>query len=60
MLLKQHVRLDEQTNLALTLVGVGSALAAAANGAFRSSGRSARVKWLAAGAGAGVLLAVLT
>ncbi|MDF3054035.1 MAG: phosphotransferase system sorbose-specific subunit [Geminicoccaceae bacterium] len=34
MLLKQHVRLDEQTNLALTLVGVGSALAAAANGAL--------------------------
>ncbi len=59
MLLKQHVRLDEQTNLALTLVGVGSALAAAANGAFRSSGRSARFKWLAAGAGTGALLAVL-
>jgi len=60
MLLKEHVRLDEQTNLALTLVGVGSALAAAANGAFRTSGRSARFKWLAAGAGTGVLLAVLT
>ncbi len=54
-----HVRLDEQTRLALTLVAIGSALAAAANGAFRSSGRGARLKWLAAGAGAGVLLAVL-
>ena len=59
MLVKQHVRLDEQTTLALTLVGIGSALAAAVNGAFRSSGRSARLKWLAAGAGTGALLAVL-
>jgi hypothetical protein len=55
-----NVRLDEQTQLALTLVAVGSALAAAANGAFRSSGRTARFKWLAAGAGVGTLLAVLT
>ena len=59
ILIRQNVRLDEQTYLALTLVAVGSALAAAANGAFRSSGRSARLKWLAAGAGTGVLLAVL-
>jgi mannose/fructose/N-acetylgalactosamine-specific phosphotransferase system component IIC len=57
--IKNNVRLDEQTQLALTLVAIGSALAAAANGAFRSSGRSARLKWLAAGAGVGVLLAVL-
>jgi PTS system mannose-specific IIC component len=57
--MKDRVRLDEQTQLALTLVAIGSALAAAANGAFRSSGRSARLKWLVAGAGAGVLLAVL-
>ncbi len=59
MLLKQHLPLDQQTSLALTLVAIGSALAAAANGAFRSSGRSARFKWLAAGAGTGVLLAAL-
>lgn len=58
--IKQNVRIDDQTYLGLTLVGIGSALAAAANGAFRSSGRSARFKWLAAGAGAGVLLAVLS
>lgn len=58
--IRERVRLDEQTQLALTLVAVGSALAAAANGAFRSSSRSTRFKWLAAGAGAGVLLAVLT
>lgn len=57
--IKDRVRLDEQTQLALTLVAIGSALAAAANGAFRSWGRSARLKWLAAGAGVGVLLAVL-
>jgi mannose/fructose/N-acetylgalactosamine-specific phosphotransferase system component IIC len=59
VLLKQYVQLNEQTNLALTLVAVGSAVAAAANGAFRSSGRSSRLKWLAAGAGTGALLAVL-
>ncbi len=57
---RERVRLDDQTHLALTLVAIGSALAAAANGAFRSSGRSTRFKWLAAGAGAGVLLAALT
>lgn len=57
--IKEHVRLTEQTYLALTLVAVGSALAAAANGAFRTSGRSTRFKWLAAGVGAGILMAVL-
>jgi PTS system mannose-specific IIC component len=57
--IKEHVRLTEQTYLALTLVAVGSALAAAANGAFRTSGRSTRFKWLAAGVGAGILVAVL-
>lgn len=57
--MREKVRLDEQTQLALTLVAIGCALAAAANGAFRSSGRSARLRWLVAGAGAGVLLAGL-
>jgi hypothetical protein len=45
--------------VALTLVVIGSALAAAVNGAFRGSGRSSRLKWLVAGAGLGVLLAAL-
>jgi mannose/fructose/N-acetylgalactosamine-specific phosphotransferase system component IIC len=53
------VRLDRQTAVALTLVAIGSALAAAVDGALRSSGRSARLKWLLAGAGVGVLLVVL-
>jgi PTS system mannose-specific IIC component len=57
--IREKVRPDEQTQLALTLVAIGSALAAAANGAFRSSGRGARLKWLVAGAVAGVLLAGL-
>lgn len=57
--IKEWVSLDRQTAVALTLVAIGSALAAAVNGAIRSSGRSARLKWLLAGAGAGVLLAVL-
>jgi mannose/fructose/N-acetylgalactosamine-specific phosphotransferase system component IIC len=56
---KDRVPLDRQTAVALTLVAIGSALAAAVDGALRSSGRSARLKWLLAGAGVGVLLAVL-
>jgi PTS system mannose-specific IIC component len=57
--IKAMVRLDRQTAVALTLVAIGSALAAAVNGAFRSSGRSVRLKWLLAGAGGGLLLALL-
>ena len=57
--IKDMVGLDRQTAVALTLVAIGSALAAAVNGAFRSSGRSARLKWLLVGAGVGILLAVL-
>jgi mannose/fructose/N-acetylgalactosamine-specific phosphotransferase system component IIC len=53
------VRLDRQTAVAFTLVAIGSALAAAASGAFRTSGRGSRLKWLVAGVAAGVLLAVL-
>lgn len=56
---KQTVHLDPQTALALTLVAIGSALAAAVNGAFRSSGRSTRLKWLGAGVATGIILAVL-
>jgi mannose/fructose/N-acetylgalactosamine-specific phosphotransferase system component IIC len=57
--IQDMVRLDRQTAVALTLVVIGSALAAAVNGAFRGSGRSSRLKWLVAGAGLGVLLAAL-
>ena len=53
------VRLDRQTAVAFTLVAIGSALAAAASGAFRTSGRGSRLKWLVAGVATGVLLAVL-
>jgi hypothetical protein len=35
-------------------------LAAAASGAFRSSGRGTRLKWLIAGVATGIVLAVLT
>ncbi len=58
-IIKDTVRLDRPTAVALTLVAIGSAFAATVNGAFRSSGRSARLRWLLAGAGVGVLLAVL-
>jgi PTS system mannose-specific IIC component len=53
------VRLDRQTAVAFTLVAIGSALAAAASGAFRSSGRGSRLKWLIAGMGVGILIVVL-
>ena len=52
-------RLDRATALGLTLVTIGCALAAAVNGALRSAGRGARLRWLAAGAATGLLLAVL-
>jgi PTS system mannose-specific IIC component len=54
------VRFDRQTAVALTLVAIGSALAAGASAAFRNSGRGIRLKWLIAGAVTGAVLAVLT
>lgn len=57
--LGRWVTLDRQTAVGLTLIAVGSALAAAAGGAMRSAGRGARLKWLVAGLAAGTLLAVL-
>jgi PTS system mannose-specific IIC component len=50
---------DRPTAVGLTLIAIGSGLAAAAAGAVRSAGRGARLKWLVAGAAAGTLLAVL-
>ncbi|HUR94157.1 MAG TPA: PTS sugar transporter subunit IIC [Gemmatimonadales bacterium] len=58
-LLGRWMPLDRQTAVGLTLIAIGSALAAAAAGAVRSAGRGTRLKWLAAGAVAGILLAVL-
>ena len=57
--LARWVTLDRQTAVGLTLIAIGSALAAAAGGAVRSAGRGARLKWLLAGLGAGTLVAVL-
>ncbi len=57
--LANNVRLDRPTALGLTLVCVGSALAAGVNGAIRSAGRDARLRWLAAGALAGMIMAML-
>lgn len=56
--IKHPAQLDLQSALALTLVAIGSALAAAVNAAFRSSGRSVRLKWLLGGVGVGIILAV--
>jgi mannose/fructose/N-acetylgalactosamine-specific phosphotransferase system component IIC len=55
----ESIRLDRPTAVAFTLVAVGSGLAAAASSAFRGSGRAPRLKWLAAGLGVGIVLAVL-
>jgi mannose/fructose/N-acetylgalactosamine-specific phosphotransferase system component IIC len=49
---------DHRTAVALTLVAIGSALAAVVGGALRSAGWGARLRWFAAGAAAGVGLAV--
>ncbi|MGH7508636.1 MAG: PTS sugar transporter subunit IIC [Gemmatimonadales bacterium] len=57
--IRDVVQLDKQTAVALTLVAIGAAFAAAVNGAFRSAGRSIRLKWLMAGVGVGVVLAVI-
>ncbi|MBA3555291.1 MAG: hypothetical protein H0W29_11100 [Gemmatimonadales bacterium] len=53
------LRLDRATALGLTLVCVGSAIAAGVNGAVRSAGRDVRLRWLAAGAAVGLVLAAL-
>lgn len=58
-LLATDLRLDRATALGLTLVCIGSALAGGINGAIRSAGRDARLRWLVAGAVAGITLAVL-
>jgi mannose/fructose/N-acetylgalactosamine-specific phosphotransferase system component IIC len=52
------VRPNSSTGLGLTLVAVGCALSAAAGGALRSAGRGARLRWLAAGAVVGLVLAM--
>jgi mannose/fructose/N-acetylgalactosamine-specific phosphotransferase system component IIC len=57
--LARWVPADRPTAVGLTLIAIGSGLAAATNGAVRSAGRGARLKWLIAGAAAGVLLAAL-
>lgn len=58
-MLGRWVVLDRQTAVGLTLIAIGSGLAAAAAGAVRSAGRGLRLKWFLAGLGAGTLLAVL-
>ena len=57
--LQRWLVLDRQTAVGLTLVAVGAGLSAVAGGAVRSAGRGARLRWLVAGAVAGIVLAVL-
>ncbi len=58
LLLAPHVPVRPAFSL-VTAVAVGAAVAAAAGGAIRSAGRGQRLRWLAAGAGTGLLLAAL-
>ncbi len=57
--LGRSLTLDRGTAVGLTLVAIGTGLAAAANGAVRSAGRGPRLKWLTVGAAAGAVLALL-
>jgi PTS system mannose-specific IIC component len=57
--ISDSIRLDRETAVAFTLVAIGSALAAAVSSASRSSGRGTRLKWLIAGLGVGIVLAVM-
>ncbi len=53
----EHLPLNDRLNL-VTAVAVGAGAAAAATGAIRSAGRGARLRWLAVGAGIGLIAAV--
>jgi len=55
----QFVHFDRRTAVGLTLVAIGSALAAIIGGAVRSAGRRTRLKWMVAGLVIGILLVVL-
>ena len=53
------VHLDRATAVGLTLVLIGSGLAAGGSGAARSAGKGTRLKWLGAGLAVGIVLAGL-
>ena len=55
----RRIPIDAFTARALAAALSGAALAAAAGGALRSAGHGARLRWLAAGLGAGTLVAAL-
>jgi mannose/fructose/N-acetylgalactosamine-specific phosphotransferase system component IIC len=57
--LGRYAWLDRSTALGLTLVAVGCGLSAVLGGALRSAGRGPRLRWLGAGALAGLIAAAL-
>ena len=59
LLAEPVAHLDRSTGLGLTLVALGCALSAVIGGALRSAGRGPRLRWLGAGALAGLLAAAL-
>ncbi len=58
-LVEGWVTLDPGTSALLSVVAVGSGIAAVVGGALRSAGRGARLRWLVAGGAMGLLLAWL-
>lgn len=58
LVLREHLPATDRLAM-VSAVAVGTALAAAAGGAIRSAGREARLRWLAVGAGLGLLMGAL-
>lgn len=55
-LTERFVRLDPGTGALLSVIAVGSGIAAVIGGALRSAGRGARLRWLVGGGALGLLL----
>lgn len=56
LLVEQYVALDPGTGALLSVIAIGSGIAAVIGGALRSAGRGARLRWLVAGSALGLLL----
>jgi hypothetical protein len=55
-IIEQYVVLDPGTGALLSVIAIGSGIAAVIGGALRSAGRGARLRWLMAGGVMGLLL----
>jgi hypothetical protein len=55
-LTERYVALDPGTGALLSVIAIGSGIAAVIGGALRSAGRGARLRWLVGGGLLGLLL----